>query len=191
MTASDLFDDETDCRPGQSRESLCYNRHNVGFQCIDYFARYHRIPIRERKARAKVGIGEVVEKGVVLAKPRTYMNLSGQAVSRLVRQFSVPLEDLVVICDDLDLPLGKVRIRQRGGSAGHKGMESIIESLGSQDFPRIRVGIGRPDGDEISYVLSDFTAEEKGMVKEAIAEVADVLHCILTEGLVAAMNKYN
>jgi PTH1 family peptidyl-tRNA hydrolase len=133
----------------------------------------------------------VDEKRVVLAKPRTFMNLSGQAVSRLVRQFNVPLEDLVVICDDLDLPLGKVRIRQRGGSAGHKGMESISDSLGSQDFPRIRVGIGRPDGDEISYVLSDFTAEEKDVVKEAVAEVADALYCILTEGIEAAMNRYN
>jgi PTH1 family peptidyl-tRNA hydrolase len=176
---------------GNPGKAYANNRHNVGFQCIDYFARYHRIPIRERKARAKVGIGGVVEKGVVLAKPRTYMNLSGQAVSRLVRQFSVPLEDLVVICDDLDLPLGKVRIRQRGGSAGHKGMESIIDSLGSQDFPRIRVGIGRPDGDEISYVLSDFTAEEKDVVKEVVTKVADALHCILTEGIEAAMNRYN
>ena len=167
------------------------NRHNVGFRCINYFARAHRIPIRERRARARLGIGEVAGKRVVLAKTRTYMNLSGQAVSRLVRHFTVPLEDLVVICDDLDLPLGKVRIRERGGSGGHKGMESIIDSLGSQDFPRIRVGIGRPDGDEISYVLSDFTAGEREVVKEAVAKVAEALHCILTEGIEAAMNRYN
>jgi len=108
-----------------------------------------------------------------------------------MRQFNLPVEDLVVICDDLDLPLGRVRIRQRGGSAGHKGMESIIDSLGSQDFPRIRVGIGRPDGDEVSYVLSDFTAEEKEVVREAVAEVADALYCILTEGIEAAMNRHN
>jgi len=176
---------------GNPGKAYASNRHNVGFHCIDYFARCHRISIRERKARAKIGIGEVDEKRVVLAKPRTFMNLSGQAVSRLVRQYSVSLEDLVVICDDLDLPLGKVRIRQRGGSAGHKGIESIIESLGSKDFPRIRVGIGRPDGDEISYVLSDFTAEEKDAVKEAVAEVVDALYCILTEGIEAAMNRYN
>jgi len=167
------------------------NRHNVGIRCINYFARVHRIPVRERRARAKLGIGEVAGKRVVLAKTRTYMNLSGQAVSRLVRHFTVPLEDLVVICDDLDLPLGKVRIRERGGSGGHKGMESIIDSLGSQDFPRIRVGIGRPDGDEISYVLSDFNAAEREVVKEAVAKVADALHCILTEGIEAAMNRYN
>ena len=167
------------------------NRHNVGFRCINYFARVHRIPVRERRARARLGIGEVAGKRVVLAKTRTYMNLSGQAVSRLAHQFNVPLEDLVVICDDLDLPLGKVRIRQHGGSAGHKGMQSIIDSLASQDFPRIRVGIGRPDGDEVSYVLSDFTAEEREVVKEAIAEVAQALHCILAEGIAAAMKRYN
>ena len=176
---------------GNPGKAYANNRHNVGYRCIDYFARKHRIPIRERKARAKVGMGEVVEKRVVMAKPRTFMNLSGQSVSRLVRQFSVALEDLVVVCDDLDLPLGKVRIRQRGGSAGHKGMESVIESLGSQDFPRIRFGIGRPDGDEIAYVLSDFTAEEREVVKEAVAKVADALHCILTEGIEVAMNRYN
>jgi len=120
------------------------------------------------------------------------MNMSGEAVGRLVRQFGVQLDDLLVIYDDLDLPLGKVRIRRSGGSAGHKGVESIIASLGSQDFPRIRVGIGRPDdGDEIAYVLSDFTAEEKGPLNEAIATVADAIHCILTEGIEVAMSRYN
>ena len=176
---------------GNPGRAYVNNRHNVGIRCIDYFAQAHGIPIKERRARARLGIGEVAEKRVVLAKTRTYMNLSGQAVSRLVRHFNVPLGDLVVICDDLDLPLDKVRIRQSGGSAGHKGMKSIIDSLGSQDFPRIRVGIGRPDGDEISYVLSDFTAAEREVVREAVAEVADALHCILTEGIMAAMNRYN
>jgi PTH1 family peptidyl-tRNA hydrolase len=119
------------------------------------------------------------------------MNLSGEAVGRLVRRFGLPLEDLLVIHDDLDLPVGKVRIRQRGGSGGHKGVQSIIASLGSQDFPRIRVGIGRPDGDEISYVLSDFTAEEKQVIEEAVSTAADAIHCILAEGIEAAMNRYN
>jgi PTH1 family peptidyl-tRNA hydrolase len=103
----------------------------------------------------------------------------------------VHLDDLLVICDDLDLPLGKLRIRQRGGSAGHKGVQSIIASLGSEEFPRIRVGIGRPEGDEVAYVLSDFTAEEKDIVKESIATVSDAIYCILAEGIEAAMNRYN
>jgi len=136
-------------------------------------------------------MGIVAETEVVVARPRTFMNLSGEAVGRLVRRFGVPLEDLLVIHDDLDLPPGKVRIRQRGSSAGHKGVQSIIDSLGSRDFPRIRVGIGRPDGDEIAYVLSDFTADEKQGLEEAVSTVSDAIHRILAEGIEAAMNKYN
>ncbi|MFQ5924935.1 MAG: aminoacyl-tRNA hydrolase [Dehalococcoidia bacterium] len=176
---------------GNPGKAYLNNRHNVGFRCIDHFARLNRILLTKRQQRAKVGIGEVVEKKVVLAKPRTFMNLSGQSVSRLVRYFGVPLEDLLLIHDDLDLPLGKVRIRLRGGSAGHRGVESIIASLGSQDFPRIRVGIGRPDGDETAYVLTDFSAEERELVEEAISKVADAIYCILSEGIEAAMNRYN
>lgn len=177
---------------GNPGKSYVNNRHNVGFQCLDYFAGVHRIPIKERKRRVKLGMGHVAGTPVVLAKPRTFMNVSGEAVGWLVRQLGVPLSDLLVICDDLDLPLGKVRIRRSGGSAGHKGVESIIASLGSQDFPRIRVGIGRPDdGDEVAYVLSNFTAVEKKPLVEAISAVADALSCILTEGIEAAMSRYN
>ncbi|MBE0415128.1 MAG: aminoacyl-tRNA hydrolase [Dehalococcoidia bacterium] len=176
---------------GNPGKSYVNNRHNVGFQCIDHFAQAHRISVKERKARAKVGFGEVVGKRVVLAKPRTFMNASGEAVGRLVRQLGAPLDDLLVIYDDLDLPLGKVRIRQRGGAAGHKGIQSIIVSLGSDQFPRIRVGIGRPDGDEVAYVLSDFTPAEKEIVNEVVATVSDAIYCILTEGIEAAMNRYN
>lgn len=175
--------------PGKAHAN---NRHNVGFQCLNHFARLHRISLNERKARAKVGMGDVAGVQVVLAKPRTYMNLSGEAVGRLVRQLGVHLDDLIVICDDLDLPIGKIRIRQRGGSAGHKGVQSIIASLESEEFLRIRVGIGRPDdGDEVAYVLSDFTAAEKGLIKQAIATVSDAIYCILAEGIEAAMNRYN
>ncbi len=176
---------------GNPGKAYVNNRHNLGFRCIDHFARVHHISVKKRRAKAKAGMGEVAETSVLLAKPQTYMNLSGESVVLLVRQFGVPLEDLVVICDDLDLPLGKVRIRQRGGAAGHKGVQSIIAALGSREFPRIRVGIGRPDGDEVSYVLSDFTPEEKGVVKEAVATVSDALYSILSEDIVAAMDKYN
>jgi PTH1 family peptidyl-tRNA hydrolase len=177
---------------GNPGKAYANNRHNVGFRCLDYLAKAHHIPLAMRKGKAKVGVGEVAEKKVVLAKPRTFMNASGQAVSLLVRHFSLPLEDLLVIHDDLDLPLGKLRIRPHGGSAGHKGVDSIISSLGSQDFPRIRIGIGRPnDGDEVAYVLSDFTAAERGAVEEVVVRVADAIYCILTEGIEAAMNRYN
>ncbi len=176
---------------GNPGKAYINSRHNVGFRCVDHFARLNRIPLTKRQQRAKIGTGVVAETEVVVAKPGTFMNLSGEAVGRLVRRFGVPLEDLIVVHDDMDLPLGKVRIRRRGSSAGHKGVKSIVASLGSQDFPRIRVGIGRPDGDEISYVLSDFTAAEKQVIEEAVATASDAIHCILTEGIEAAMNRCN
>lgn len=173
------------------------NRHNVGFHCIDYLAKQHNISVRERGLRlrallAKYGTGEVAQTPVVLAKPRTYMNLSGRAVSRLVHRFGVPLEDLIVIYDDMDLPLGKIRIRAAGSAGGHKGMASIINSLKSEEFARIRFGIGRPEtGDEASHVLSDFTAAERATVKEMLALAADATYCILSQGIESAMNRYN
>jgi PTH1 family peptidyl-tRNA hydrolase len=129
------------------------------------------------------------------------MNLSGQSVSRLVRKFKVNLDDLIVIHDDLDLPLGKIRIRRGGSSAGHKGIESIITELGSEDFTRIRVGIGRPpvaegptevtDADIVTYLLSDLPPEVKATISQVIPRVSEAILCILTEGLETAMNKFN
>lgn len=175
--------------------------HNVGFMCLNHFARTHSIRLDKKQAKARTGSGEVAGNEVILARPQTYMNRSGQAVSRLVRKFNISLDDLLVIHDDLDLPLGKIRIRPGGGAAGHKGVESIITELGSQDFPRLRVGIGRPlategsagttDADIISYVLSDFTPEEKQIITRVIPRVSEAILCLLTEGLTAAMNRYN
>jgi PTH1 family peptidyl-tRNA hydrolase len=119
------------------------------------------------------------------------MNLSGRAVGPLVQWLGVSLNDMLVIYDDLDLPIGRVRIRERGSSAGHKGVESIITSLGSDEFPRIRVGIGRPGGDVISYVLKGFTAEEREIVSQVMVTVCEAIYCILNEGIVVAMNRYN
>jgi len=141
---------------------------------------------------------------VIIAKPRTPMNLSGEAVRLLVRRYSVVLGDLLVVRDDLDLPIGKIRIRQWGGSGGHKGTQSIVDCLESQEFPRIRVGIGRPQEVDshiedraqttrnvVNHVLGDFTSAEKTVMQEVYARVTDAIDCILSEGLVAAMNKYN
>jgi len=177
------------------------NRHNIGFACLNYFARQQGIRWDRKQCRARTGTGEVEGSKVVLAKPQTYMNLSGQAVSRLVNKFNIKLGDLIVIHDDLDLPLGKVRTRLGGSSAGHKGVESIITDLGSQDFVRLRVGISRPEptedasqiseSDIVRYVLSDFTPDEKQTIKPFIDKVSEAIFCLLTEGLMAAMNKYN
>ena len=175
------------------------NRHNIGFACLNHFARRQGIRLDKKRGQARTGSGEVDGTQVVLARPQTYMNLSGQAVSRLVKRFNVGLGDLIVIHDDLDLPLGKIRIRQGGSSGGHKGVDSIISELGSQDFIRIRVGISRPtanateisEADIIKYVLGDFTPEEKKTISQVIPEVSEAILCLLTEGLEAAMNSYN
>jgi PTH1 family peptidyl-tRNA hydrolase len=172
------------------------NRHNVGFRCIDYLSRKHGIPINKRRLRLKSlntihGSGEIAGTPVVLAKPRTYMNLSGTAVAQLVHRFDVSPGDIIVIYDDMDLPTGKIRIRPTGGAGGHNGVASIIASLGNADFTRIRIGIGRPDSDEVSYVLSDFDEGERKAIDEALSRAADAIRCILAEGLEAAMNRYN
>ena len=176
------------------------NRHNVGFKCIDLLARKHGIPLTQRGARSQLGMGEVAGEKVILAKPKTFMNLSGEAVAALVRRFKLSPENILVVYDDLDLPLGKIRIRESGSSGGHKGIKSIIDRLGTKDFTRIRVGIAplQDDADTslqpvdaVEHVLSDFTDAEKAVMKDVYHRVAAAVHCILTEGLLAAMNKYN
>ena len=186
---------------GNSGRRYANNRHNLGFMCLNYFARTHGIRFDKKQGRARVGSGVVASNKVVVARPQTYMNQSGQSVKLLLRKFSVSLENLVVIHDDLDLPLGKIRIRRGGGSGGHKGINSIIAELGSQDLLRLRVGIGRPspaegsnettEADIIAYVLSDFSLEERQVVTQVIPRVSEAIICLLTEGLTAAMNKYN
>ena len=184
---------------GNPGRTYANNRHNVGFMCLSYFAKARDIRFDKKQGQARIGSGEVAGSKVILAKPQTYMNLSGQSVSRLVKRFDIQLNDLLVIHDDLDLPLGKIRIRQGGSSGGHKGINSIISYLESQDFPRLKVGIGRPavfsneisETDIIAYVLSDFTLEEKEVVIQVVPRVSEAILCLLTEGLTAAMNKYN
>jgi peptidyl-tRNA hydrolase, PTH1 family len=177
------------------------NRHNVGFRCIDYLAKLHSIGTSRRQCHSQVGTDKIDGIKVMLVKPATFVNQSGEAAGCLVRTHNVALGDLIVIHDDLDLPLGKIRIRPSGSAGGHKGMSSIISALGNDDFPRIKVGIGRPvtvDGTAISdedkivdYVLSDFTPKEDDIIKAAIAQVAKAVQCILTEGVTAAMNQFN
>lgn len=186
---------------GNPGRSYAHNRHNIGFICLNHFARRQGIKFDQKRGRARIGTGEVAVSEVVLAKPQTYMNRSGQSVSRLVQKFNIDLNDLLVIHDDLDLPLGKIRIRQGGGSGGHKGIDSITSYLESQDFIRLRVGIGRPiknegsteisEADIIAYVLSDFTEEENQTIVQVIPMVSEAILYLLTEGLVAAMNRYN
>jgi PTH1 family peptidyl-tRNA hydrolase len=182
---------------GNPGRSYTNNRHNVGFICLNHFARAQNIKFDKKKGLARIGTGKVAGNKVVLARPQTYMNSSGQSVSRLIRKFNIDLNDLVVIHDDLDLPLAKIRLSSGGSSGGHKGIDSIIQEIGSQDFTRLRVGIGRPDKAEVSedeiiaFVLSDFTPAEKKAIARVIPKVSEAILCLLTEGLAAAMNRYN
>jgi PTH1 family peptidyl-tRNA hydrolase len=184
---------------GNPGKTYAHNRHNVGFQCLNHFARLHSIPFDRRQCQARVGLAKVRGEKLLLARPGTFVNLSGKSVACLVHKHKIPLSDLLVIYDDLDLPPGKIRLRQSGSSGGHKGMNSIISALGSDDFPRVRVGIGRPQvgGQSISedaivnYVLSDFSTQEEAIVKPVIARVAEAIDCFLTQGIEAAMNRFN
>ncbi len=177
------------------------SRHNLGFQCLNLLAKKEGIEFAKQQSKAKIGKGEVLGHRVILAKPRTYMNLSGTSVASLMHYYKIEPADLMVIYDDVDLPLGKIRIRERGGAGGHNGIKSIIQNLGTQDFPRIRVGIGSLENLEMvdspqpsrtpQYVLGRFTAEEKPIIEEVRRRVVDALCCILTDGIAAAMNRYN
>ncbi len=175
--------------PGRKYAS---NRHNVGFQCLDRLAQAWGFSFRKRKHKALLAEGEMAGLRVILAKPQTFMNLSGNAVGRLARFYRVSPENILVIYDDLDLPLGKIRLRPEGGSGGHKGMKSIIERLGTHGFPRLRVGIGRPaHSDPVDYVLSDFTPEQRITVEDAYESVVSAVELWVAEGIEAAMNRYN
>ena len=177
-----------------------HNRHNIGFQCIDHFARLHSITFNKNQCQSRVGSGVIDGIKIVLAKPKTFMNESGRAVNLLLRKYKIPVHELLVIYDDMDLPLGKLRLRQDGGSGGHKGINSILSSLGDKNFHRIRLGIGHPlreqklacDNDiVIDYVLSDFTPDESQIVSTVIGRAAEAIQCVLLEGIEFAMNKYN
>jgi PTH1 family peptidyl-tRNA hydrolase len=184
--------------PGQDYAS---SLHNVGFMSVNYFARKNSIRFDKKQAEARTGSGKVAGIQVLVARPHTYMNESGRSVSRLVKKFKIDLRDLLVVYDDLDLPLGKIRIRPSGSSGGHKGAESIIQELGSQDFPRLRVGIGRPistDGlpedknaDIVTYLLSELPVEVKKAINQVLPMVNDAISTIITEGVAVAMNKFN
>ena len=168
-------------------------RHNVGFRVVDRLAREQGIQLKKRRSGAQVGEGRVGREKVILAKPLTYMNKSGVAVKRLVKALGVPLDHLVVVHDDLDLACGRMKIKEKGGHGGHKGVQSIIEQLGSTDFLRVKVGIGKPPDPEegADYVLSSFAADERALVKESVEQAAEAIEAIIVSGKDQAMNKYN
>ncbi len=165
----------------------------MGFRVVERLAVVHRIPVREPIARSLTGKGTIRGEAVVLSKPETYMNRSGDAVAALLRWTGADPSDLVVILDDLDLDPGVLRIRKQGSAGGHRGMISIIEAVGTDCFPRIRVGIGRPPqgGDVVAYVLSPFSQEEIPLIDRTIDRAAEAVESILSGDLTRAMNLYN
>ena len=169
------------------------NRHNAGFLLVDRLAEELDIKFTRLESKALVAKGSYDGQRVILAKPQTYMNLSGQAVGALQRFYKIPLENLLVAFDDVDLPLGVLRLRPAGGSSGQKGMKSIIERLGTQEFPRMRIGIDRPPGrmKAADYVLQDFSTAEMESMDEALQRGVQATLLFITDGLERAMNEYN
>jgi PTH1 family peptidyl-tRNA hydrolase len=170
-----------------------HNRHNVGFMVADELAKTLGVTFGRMQANALVADGRRAEQRLVLAKPRTFMNRSGSAVGGLLRFYKAPPERLLVIYDDADLPFESLRLRPDGGSAGQKGMKSIIENLGSEAFPRLRVGIGRPKGRMRTpdHVLQDFSRGEQEALDFTLRRAAEAALAFVDDGLVAAMNRYN
>ena len=169
------------------------NRHNLGFMTVDRLAERLGVSFSRIESKALVTKGDQQGNRLILAKPQTYMNLSGQAVSALVRYYKIPLENVLVVYDDVDLPFGVLRLRPSGGTGGHKGIGSITERLGSQEFPRLRMGIDRPPGrmEAADYVLQDFSREQVAALPEILDQAVEAILMYVTEGLEAAMNTYN
>ena len=171
-----------------------WTRHNLGFLVLDELAREHRLPLDRRGLKSVYGRGRIARGEVILAKPQTYMNLSGEAVQRLLHFFKIPLQDLIVLHDDLDLPWGKIRIRTGGSSGGHRGIQSIGETLGSEAFIRLKIGIGRPPTpgrDPADYVLDSFSEAEKEELEGILKRGRKAVETILASGPQEAMNRFH
>ncbi|MGD0856234.1 MAG: aminoacyl-tRNA hydrolase [Dehalococcoidia bacterium] len=176
------------------------NRHNVGFRCIDQLAEKYSTQIKKLWCQSDTGKLVIAGHEVVLAKPRTFVNLSGNAATCLLDKLNCTSEELLVIHDDLDLPTGRLRIRLGGKSGGHRGVRSIIDRLGGEDFYRLRIGISRPprdsntayyDDEIVDYVLGNMSIQEEELMRPAIDRACEAVEFILTEGITAAMNKFN
>jgi len=178
---------------GNPGREYAQTRHNVGFQIVTRLAESHGLNFSRMQNEALVAAGRIGDVRVVLAKPQTWMNESGKALGPLARFYKVEPARLLVVYDDLDIPAGTLRLRSEGGSGGHKGMRSVIEQQGGQDFPRLRVGVGRPPGrmDAADYVLQPFTRDEEILMDGARDRAIAAIECFLAEGIMAAMNRFN
>ncbi len=168
------------------------NRHNFGFMVVDALAEAHDISLNKVQNKAILGNGQIAGCSVILAKPQTFMNLSGESVGPLARYYRVPLENMLVIYDELDLPFGTIRLRQKGGAGGHNGMKSIIQNMG-QEFPRMRLGVGRPPGQmpSAAFLLKDFGKDDMPVIQEIIEQAKTAVVTFLVDGIDLAMSRHN
>lgn len=176
---------------GNPGDKYTRTRHNIGFRCVDALAEHAGIRLNDKRQHAELGQGTLAGTRVVLAKPRTFMNNSGIAARYLADRFGVKPERVLVILDDMDLPLGTLRLRKAGGSGGHNGLKSINAELGTQDYPRLRIGIGRPAYDAIAHVLATFSPEEETAVNEVLQQAAEAVEACVEHGVDLAMSRYN
>jgi PTH1 family peptidyl-tRNA hydrolase len=168
-------------------------RHNMGFLCLDRLATKHRLRFTGKRAKSVLARGAIGGNDVALAKPQTYMNLSGESVRELLRLYAMPTKSLLVVYDDVDLPAGTVRIRERGGPGTHNGMRSIVDEIGTTEFPRLRIGVGTPtDGQNLAdYVLGLPTPDERALLDEALGRGVEAIETVARRGIGAAMNQFN
>ena len=178
---------------GNPGKEYIHTRHNVGFFCIEHLANKWGIKVSSRGKTSVLREGKFAENDVVLIKPRNFVNRSGIAIVQALNRFKASPCDLLILYDDMDLSLGTIRLRTRGGSGGHNGIESVIDALGTRNFSRLRVGIGRPcQGiDPVEYVLGTFSMPDLECVNNVVLRVGDVVECLLKEGISNAMNKFN
>ena len=175
--------------PGKKYEST---RHNMGFLAVDLLAEKYDIKVNKLKFKALTGEGRIAGQKVLLIKPQTYMNLSGESVRQALEYYKEESERLIVIYDDIDIPTGTMRIRKKGSAGTHKGMKSIVNQISTGDFPRIRVGIGSGKKEDlIDYVTGGVTKSEKTLLEESLTKAADGAACIVEKGIEKAMNEYN
>ena len=178
---------------GNPGKKYAGNRHNVGFHILDRLAEEHGLVFDKKQSKAEVAVGRIAGQRVCLVKPQTYVNESGQSVGAMARFYKVDPADVLVIYDELDLPQGTIRLRPRGSSGGHNGIKSVIDHLGTQGFPRVRVGIGRPPGrmQPKDYVLQDFGDDEREVMQEVYGRVAEAVEAFILHGIKEAMNRFN
>ncbi|MBQ6820636.1 MAG: aminoacyl-tRNA hydrolase [Clostridium sp.] len=174
--------------PGKEYEKT---RHNIGFEAIDYLAKQYNIDVNKSKFKGIFGEGFINNHKVILLKPTTYMNLSGESIREIINFYKIDNEDIIVIYDDISLEVGKLRIREKGSAGGHNGIKSIIANIGGDIFPRIKIGVGQPKGDLVSHVLGRFSDEEYKDLQEVIDASTKAVEIIIKNGSKEAMNKLN